>query len=614
MGGAASLTQIPEELIERNAVYLGDQHLSAKLLHSRDKDPRDVLASLRRRSISDMIPGDKRRQSLSKRRASKSNALPRIAELPPSIVALLSKVGINDQVLISGGGTSTLVAHIFECLGALQHIIRSDQDGFAISSQNGEMEETQSMMDMNARSVGKLLHEIVTLYGLCGDTLHKLLDAEPLAASIEDSFGRLPLHVAVDREQPWMQTIKDLIRAYPEALNSRDGSGRLPLHIAVDRQEPFIDVVRYLVMSNKDTASARRGVGRLPIHYAVFAEHPSLEVIDCLLEAWPEGAMTTDVYGRLPLHYSVDKIEPQAAVIMRLLEAYPDGASVQDSHNRLVLSIAAELSSKLNYKVLAALYNAFPDAIRTAGHAGKLPLCSAVDQPFPNEACVHFLATCYPEAITQSSIPPHGTSAARKNDSPLELALNSKCWTAARMMLMVIPMHNPQMLRDLHWTARRDALLLVRQDDCFVETEAGDGRDNISISTSPQSSKSPSSTISRKMYPFDTFLVDAESEQKTVSECGSSQKEKDAPNAAAKDFVAPYVVQLSTQHLLLSAGLQSPAILSARMRERSNSISGRSEAESVLQSERGDPAPPVNLFRKLYVSNFDVFKVAVLYL
>ena len=33
-------------------------------------------------------------------------------------------------------------------------------------------DETQSMNDMNTKSVGKLLHEMVTIYGLCGDTIN----------------------------------------------------------------------------------------------------------------------------------------------------------------------------------------------------------------------------------------------------------------------------------------------------------------------------------------------------------------------------------------------------------------------------------------------------------
>ena len=44
-----------------------------------------------------------------------------------------------------------------------------------------------------------------------------------------------------------------------QALNCRDGGGRLPLHIALDRQTPSLSVVRLLVRANPAAASARRG-------------------------------------------------------------------------------------------------------------------------------------------------------------------------------------------------------------------------------------------------------------------------------------------------------------------------------------------------------------------
>ena len=217
MGGGASLTQIPEELIgSQNEGGVGGLRLSAQLLRSHT-DAKSMLASLRRRSISEEQRGGgpKRKLSstgLASRRFSNS-ALPRITEIPPHIHDLLTKVGMSEQAIMSGGAPTALVEHIFECVGALQYIIRSSQENI-ISSVSGERDDdTQSALDLNSRSMGKLMHEIVALYGLCGDTLRVLSDSEPNAATVEDQFGRLPLHVAVDRDNPWMQTIQDLTNA-----------------------------------------------------------------------------------------------------------------------------------------------------------------------------------------------------------------------------------------------------------------------------------------------------------------------------------------------------------------------------------------------------------------
>ena len=402
MGGGASLQQIPETLMESTAGL----RLSEKLLRSHENTSQ-MLASLRRRSVTD----SERRQSFSgvggsgKRRASRST-LPRIAELPSSATRLLTKVGIDEQLVTAGGGPSALVSHVFECLSALQHVIRYSQDGLqqtaggSKSSYNGDVDETQSNnLGKNAKSVGKLLHEIVTLYGICGDTVRVLVNAEPFSAAVEDSFGRLPLHVAVDRDKPWMLTIEDLVDAYPEALLCRDGSGRMPLHIAVDRQEPCLEVVRFLVEANRETAGARRGVGRLPIHYSLFPESPSPEVVSLLMEAYPDGVKTADVYGRLPLHYAVEKQRPQDETVLMLLKAFPDGAAVRDSYARLPLSLISEYAVRVSFCVVKALFEAHPEAVRTPTNGGKLPLHLAFEHASPNLQLVGFLAASFPEAI-----------------------------------------------------------------------------------------------------------------------------------------------------------------------------------------------------------------------
>lgn len=581
MGGAASLSQIPEDLlndgVNSSAAFPPPLTLSAKHLSQRDP-----LASLRRRSIDSGAP---RRPSLSMASKNRRSApLPRIAELPSSVVQLLSKVGINgaDQ-----GSTSALVAHIFECLGALQHVIRG-QEAYSYSSQMGEEGETQSAVETNTKSIGKLLHEIVTLYGLCGDTVRVLLDAEPLAASVEDSFGRLPLHVAVDRDEPWLQTVVDVMGAFPEALECRDGGGRLPLHIAVDRQLPSIAVVKCLLEANPDTAAKKRGVGRLAIHYACFPKAPSAEVVACLLDAYPEGAKTTDVYGRLPLHYVVEKELTTPEVVLSLLRHYPEGAAVKDSHQRLPLSMACEFGSHAALQIITALYAAFPEGISSAGQDKRVPLRIAVEASAPSPACVHFLASRFPEAIYAPM------RAGRDESSPLSVAIAHGKDAVIRALLLVVPNQDPQRLRDLNWKARRLAILLGKQapppsqpkslEQDWEEEEQNEGSDG-----PPSPSANPTTTQS----PLDSQPTDPE-----------------APPPNEK-YIAPYIIQLSSQHLLLSA-LDSPG--QRAFRERSNSLySVRSEAESALATER-EAMPRCNLFQRLYTTNMDAFKVAVLFL
>ena len=72
----------------------------------------------------------------------------------------------------------------------------------------------------------------VTIYGLCGDSLKVLLDSQPAAAAVEDTAGRMALHVAVDKHKPWIRLVETLIAAYPDACKSRDGMRRIGRDLA----------------------------------------------------------------------------------------------------------------------------------------------------------------------------------------------------------------------------------------------------------------------------------------------------------------------------------------------------------------------------------------------
>jgi hypothetical protein len=215
--------------------------------------------------------------------------------------------------------SSKLLAHIFECMEAMQHLVKAN--AFYDS------DETQSN---SGQSLGVLIHENLTLYGLCGDTIKILLAAQPEAAVTVDSLGRLPLHMAVDREQPWIKVITDLILENPRSLELRDHSGRLPIHVVLDRERPSLEVVELLVNSFPSGASASRGVGRLPLHYAVFHDCADEAIVHCLLTAYKCGASTRDLYGKLPLHYLIDRDKPNITCLKLLLEAYPEGARTPD--------------------------------------------------------------------------------------------------------------------------------------------------------------------------------------------------------------------------------------------------------------------------------------------
>eukprot|EP01034_Spumella_vulgaris_P024579 gene24579-30945_t len=491
-----------------------------------------------------------------------------------------------------------------------KHLVKANQSHEDFSAD--EYDETQSVMEVNKDSIGKLLHEMITIYTICGDTIRVLLHSTPDAARVEDNFGRLPLHVAVDRDKPWMFAIEHLMHAYPEALNRRDSGGRLPLHIAVDRQEPSVDLVRLLLSRYPTAASARRGVGRLPLHYAVFAEKPSLEVLQCLLAAFPEGASTADVYGRLPLHYAVDKAVPDTAVIKYLLEVYPEGASVRDTHMRLPLTICID-RDHINLKVVKMLCAAYPPGLSEWGPADKLPLHVLVEAPSPQFQVVSFAALQYPEAVTM------GSKYNKQQETPIAIALSRDDNQVKRCLLLVAPSTDPQLLRRLNWEARRVAFLLIKATTrraSAVERMAQFTLGMVSGGT-PKSSFTHQQAVRGEHSPPPTRLSN-----NTIQ----SARKKSSSAVSVSELL------LHLPGLIMPGGSNSPShghevSLSARGDDKSQRPSGLSvmssdEFNSPCVSPKGTftstphrrQAQQINFYLRLYVTNPELFRLAVMYL
>ena len=151
-------------------------------------------------------------------------------EIPAHVNEFLERIGIPIDTVIGSYSaakfesrtystdrqnerTTKLVGHVFECLDALQYLVKESQ---SIVEYGIENERVFSVDDGATTSVGKLLHEMVKMYGLSGDAIKGLLTADPDAAGVEDTLGRLLLHVCCDRDEPWKDMVEALIEAKPE--------------------------------------------------------------------------------------------------------------------------------------------------------------------------------------------------------------------------------------------------------------------------------------------------------------------------------------------------------------------------------------------------------------
>lgn len=408
------------------------------------------------------IPSPAAEDAIHRRRSFSKNTkftMEKENELPHRTQVFLKNIGISvdgsspnrKSTRLSHNEQKTkLVSHVFDCLGALEELVALDKQFSTNELQS--VNETQSMCDRNTNSVGKLVHELVSIYGLCGDSLQVLVESQPEAAAVEDAAGRMALHVAVDKNQPWIRLVNTLVDAYPTACKMRDGGGRLPLHIAVDRNNPSVEVIRALIRGYPEAAEKHRGVGRLPLHYAVFYDEPSVDVVAFLLEVYPGGASMPDVYGRLPLHYAVDRPRPNATVVQILLAAHPEASRMRDTTANLPLSIALNHGGLRSVEVVKMLLDSFPESITELDSEGRMPLHSVLHLHNPDVGVARYLARQYPEAITQTC--------GEGQDSPLRLCEKNGFPVIQRSLLSLRPDLFPATLRELNWAARRAAVLM----------------------------------------------------------------------------------------------------------------------------------------------------------
>ena len=83
---------------------------------------------------------------------------------------------------------------------------------------------------------------------------------------MRDTQGRLPLSIALEREQICMNTVTYLVEQYPESVKVKNSLGQLPLYELVEQSRPNLMAIRYLVRKFPEAAlqcvEKQRGIAR----------------------------------------------------------------------------------------------------------------------------------------------------------------------------------------------------------------------------------------------------------------------------------------------------------------------------------------------------------------
>lgn len=329
------------------------------------------------------------------------------------------------------------------------------------------------------------LHMAAALDDVPAALISALIEAYPAGASTPSGFDEsTPLHSLVRRQRIDADAFAALLTAAPEAAAMADDDGDYPLHTAAKAGAPLA-IVTALIAANPEAASKPGEGGCLPLHFAL-QRQPAMRpagVVDALQAACPAALMeASDAAGEvgvrsggeLPLHAalralracSASQVAAETDNLLRLLHANPAAAGERTQDGWFPLSIAALARAPM--RLVAALYDAFPSAIRERGsmavglplHLALAPSAGAIDVPVAMYLLErHPLAVNVPDTLAASYfLPLHlacATAGGRGTDDAQEASL-------IRALIALNPAAaaqrgGPEGRTPLHWLASSHA-------------------------------------------------------------------------------------------------------------------------------------------------------------
>lgn len=117
------------------------------------------------------------------------------------------------------------------------------------------------------------------------DAISALLEANPLAGSVRDAFGRTPLHIAcMDISGCGVTAANMIIEAYPKATAVLDVEGRTPLHYLIGRNDSVpLELLAKLISVFPDALTTQDSVLETPLQIAI-QRNDELQNADAVIE------------------------------------------------------------------------------------------------------------------------------------------------------------------------------------------------------------------------------------------------------------------------------------------------------------------------------------------
>lgn len=274
---------------------------------------------------------------------------------------------------------------------------------------------------------------------------------------------------------------------------------------------------------------------------------------------------------------------------------------------RLPLTICIDRDN-ISLVVVKMLHAAYPQALSERGPADKLPLHVLVEAPSPQSQVVDFVALQYPEAVTMGS---------KHQETPVAIALTRDDPVVQRFLLLVAPTVDPLLLRRLNWEARRVAFLLIKATTRRASAVERMAQFTLGV----VSGNTPKSSFTHQP-PQRT-----EHSPPPVRHSYNNQARKKSSSAVSVSELLLHLPGLLTGSPSKDSR-DGPEVVSARGENQSQRPSGFSVASSdefgssLCNSPKGTftttphkrHVQPINFYLRLYVTNPELFRVAVMYL
>jgi ankyrin repeat protein len=122
----------------------------------------------------------------------------------------------------------------------------------------------------------------------------------PGSLRVRNNQESLPVHCALDQEDPSQEILEFLVRSWRDLASESDNQGRRPICVTLDTNEPAVKAVRFLARQGLGPAGQQNAQGQLPLHITAERDH-SLENVHLLVETCPLPVLVEDAHGRNPL-------------------------------------------------------------------------------------------------------------------------------------------------------------------------------------------------------------------------------------------------------------------------------------------------------------------------